>query len=223
MEGEQVGTHCVAWLRVVVERETMNPLIKRILNPRIKRGVTVFGSWVMYKTLSPKWHQTFEFPDDGSSLTLHVKDHNTLLPTSSIGDCLVEYQMLHPNQMADKWIPLQGVKRGDIHIQITRKVPQLDKKSGVDSNDQSSSPTEVRHRISNQIKEMMMKLRSQVDDDDLEAVSRALSDLESLHESQEEYMVQLETEQRLLINKVNELGQEIFNSTPPLNRAATIP
>ncbi|KAL6556823.1 MYF24 [Orobanche hederae] len=198
-------------------RGTSDPFVK-VHYGNLKRSTKV-----MYKTLSPKWHQTFEFPDDGSSLTLHVKDHNTLLPTSNIGDCLVEYQMLRPNQMADKWIPLQGVKRGDIHIQITRKVPQLDKKAGVDSNDQSSSQTEVRHRISNQIKEMMMKLRSQVDDDDLEAVSRALSDLESLHESQEEYMVQLETEQRLLINKVNELGQEIFNSTPPLNRAATIP
>ncbi|KAL6550102.1 MYF24 [Orobanche minor] len=199
-------------------RGTSDPFVK-VHYGNLKRSTKK----VMYKTLSPKWHQTFEFPDDGSSLTLHVKDHNTLLPTSNIGDCLVEYQMLRPNQMADKWIPLQGVKRGDIHIQITRKVPQLDKKAGVDSNDQSSSQTEVRHRISNQIKELMMKLRSQVDDDDLEAVSRALSDLESLHESQEEYMVQLETEQRLLINKVNELGQEIFNSTPPLNRAATIP
>ena len=45
---------------------------------------------VHYKTLTPQWHQTFQFPDDGSLLALHVKDHNALLPTSSIGDCIVE-------------------------------------------------------------------------------------------------------------------------------------
>ncbi|KAL3645365.1 hypothetical protein CASFOL_010545 [Castilleja foliolosa] len=196
-------------------RGTSDPFV-RVHYGNLKRSTKV-----MYKTLSPKWHQTFEFPDDGSPLTLHVKDHNTLLPTSDIGDCVVEYQMLAPNQMADKWIPLQGVKRGEIHIQITRKIPQLEKKSSVDPD--QSSPTDVHHRVSDQIKQMMMKLRSQVEDDDLEGVSNALSELESLHEREEEYMVQLETEQMLLLNKINELGQEILNSTPPLNRTATIP
>lgn len=87
----------------------------------------------MYKTLNPKWNQTLEFPDDGSPLELHVKDHNALLPTLSIGDCVVEYQRLPPNQMSDKWIPLQGVKRGEIHIQITRKVPEVQRRPSLDS------------------------------------------------------------------------------------------
>lgn len=112
---------------------------------------------VMYKTLSPKWHQTLEFPDDGSPLTLQVKDHNMLLPTSSIGECVVEYQMLPPNQKADKWIPLQGVKKGEIHVQITRKVPELEKKSSIDS---VSSPTKLRHEISNQVRPISSKLVS---------------------------------------------------------------
>jgi Ca2+-dependent lipid-binding protein len=88
---------------------------------------------VMHKTLNPQWNQTLEFPDDGSPLVLHVKDHNALLPTSNIGDCVVEYQRLPPNQMSDKWIPLQGVKRGEIHIQVTRKVPEIQKKASLDS------------------------------------------------------------------------------------------
>lgn len=102
---------------------------------------------VLYKTLNPKWNQTFEFPDNGSSLELHVKDHNALLPTSNIGDCVVEYQRLPPNEVSDKWIPLQGVKKGEIHIQITRKVPLLDKKF---SEDRDSSVTKARH-ISSQV------------------------------------------------------------------------
>lgn len=102
---------------------------------------------VMYKTLNPHWNQTLEFPDDGSPLLLHVKDHNNLLPTSSIGDCVVEYQRLPPNEMSDKWIPLQGVKRGEIHIQITRKVPDLLKKHSLDS-----EPSLTRaHQISSQV------------------------------------------------------------------------
>lgn len=103
---------------------------------------------ILYKTLNPKWNQTLEFPDDGSLLELHVKDHNALLPTSSIGDCVVEYQLLPPNQMADKWIPLQGVKRGEIHIQITRRIPELEKKSNSDS---KLSPAKMHHLISDQV------------------------------------------------------------------------
>lgn len=101
----------------------------------------------MYKTLTPQWHQTFEFPDDGSLLALHVKDHNALLPTSSIGDCIVEYQRLPPNEMSDKWIPLEGVKRGEIHVQVTGKVPHLQKKVS-----DSESPSSRGQKISSQVR-----------------------------------------------------------------------
>lgn len=101
----------------------------------------------MFKTLHPRWNQTLEFPDDGSKLELHVKDHNALLPTSSIGDCVVEYQRLPLNQTFDKWIPLQGVKRGEIHIQITRKVPELQKRSSLDSEPSLTKS----HQISGQV------------------------------------------------------------------------
>jgi hypothetical protein len=106
---------------------------------------------VIYKTLTPQWNQTLEFPDDGSPLMLYVKDHNALLPTSSIGECVVEYQRLPPNQMADKWIPLQGVKKGEIHIQITRKVPEMQKRQSMDSEPSLSKlhqiPSQVRFSL----------------------------------------------------------------------------
>lgn len=77
-----------------------------------------------------------------------MRDHNALLASSSIGDCVVEYQRLPPNQMADKWIPLQGVRRGEIHVLITRKVPELDKRTSIDSD---SSSTRA-HKISGQVR-----------------------------------------------------------------------
>lgn len=70
---------------------------------------------------------------------------------------------------------------------------------------------------------MMIKLQSLVDNDDLEGVSKSLSELESLHETQEDYMVQLEMEQALLLNKINEIGQEISNSSPSFSRRVTFP
>ncbi|MCI24589.1 plant synaptotagmin, partial [Trifolium medium] len=103
---------------------------------------------VVHKTLNPRWDQTLEFKDDGSPLILHVKDHNALLPTSSIGECVVEYQTLPANQMSDKWIPLQGVKSGEIHIQITRKVPA---KQTRQSSDSELSLTKL-HQIPSQVR-----------------------------------------------------------------------
>ncbi|KAK9071840.1 hypothetical protein SSX86_008270 [Deinandra increscens subsp. villosa] len=176
---------------------------------RVQYGNLKRRTKVMYKTLTPQWHQTFEFPDDGSLLALHVKDHNALLPTSSIGDCIVEYQRLPPNEMSDKWIPLQGVKRGEIHVQVTRKVPQLEKKVS-----DSEPPSSRGQKVSIQMKRTMMKIRSLIEDENFEEASMILNELESLHDVEEECIIQLETEQMLLLNKINELGQEIINSSP---------
>lgn len=71
------------------------------------------------------------------------------------------------------------------------------------------------------MKQMMVKFQSLIDDDDLEGLSTAMSELETLEDSQEEYMVQLETEQMLLLNKIKELGQEIINSSPSFNRRSS--
>ncbi|KAI3802293.1 hypothetical protein L1987_30423 [Smallanthus sonchifolius] len=176
---------------------------------RVQYGNLKRRTKVMYKTLTPQWHQTFEFPDDGSLLALHVKDHNALLPTSSIGDCIVEYQRLPPNEMSDKWIPLQGVKRGEIHVQVTRKVPQLQKKVS-----DSEPPSSRGQNISTQMKQTMMKIRSLIEDENLEEASMILNELESLHDVEEECIIQLETDQMLLLNKIYQLGQEIINSSP---------
>lgn len=194
-------------------RGTSDPYV-RIHYGNLKRRTKV-----VYRTLNPQWHQTFEFPDDGSPLELHVKDHNALLPTSSIGDCVVEYRTLPPNQMSDKWIPLQNVKRGEIHIQVTRQVPELNKKPA----DSESFSIQARLRTSQQMKQTMIKFQSLIEDGNLEGLSASLSELETLHDAQEDYVSQLEMEQMLLLNKINELGQEVLNSPAPLIRRATIP
>ncbi|KDP20126.1 hypothetical protein JCGZ_05895 [Jatropha curcas] len=206
------------WIEIVLieARDLVAADLRGTSDPyvRVQYGDLKKRTKVVYKTLNPKWNQTLEFPDDGSPLVLHVKDHNALLPTSSIGDCVVEYQRLPPNQMSDKWIPLQGVKRGEIHIQITRKIPEMQKRSSLDSEASlSRSP-----QLSSQMREMMIKFHSLIENGDLEGLSTALSDMESLEDMQEDYMIQLETEQMLLLNKIKELGQELFSSATSFSR-----
>lgn len=75
--------------------------------------------------------------------------------------------------------------------------------------------------VSNQMKQMMTKFHSLVEDGNVEGLLESLSELESLHDTQEEYMVQLETEQMLLLNKINEIGQEIINSSPSFSRRSS--
>ncbi|KAK9278588.1 hypothetical protein L1049_028160 [Liquidambar formosana] len=209
------------WIELVLieARDLVAADIRGTSDPyvRVHYGNSKRKTKVMYKTLNPQWHQTLEFPDDGSPLTLHVKDHNAVLPTSSIGDCVVEYQRLPPNQMSDKWIPLQGVKRGEIHIQITRKVPEIERRPSLDS----ESSLIKAHQLSNQMKQLLIKCQSIVEDCNIEGLSTAFSELESLTDMQEEYMVQLETEQMLLLNKIKELGQEFCSSSPSLSRRSS--
>lgn len=218
--GSTTGSN-YGWLELVLieAKDLVAADIRGTSDPyvRVQYGNLKKRTKVMYKTLNPQWNQTLEFPDDGNPLELHVKDHNALLPTSSIGDCVVEYQRLPPNQMSDKWIPLQGVKRGEIHIQITRKVPELEKRSSMDSDPSINRA----HKISSEMKQMMMKFQNLIEDGNLEGLSTAMNELESLEDTQEQYMVQLETEQVLLLNKIKELGQEMFNSSPSLSRISS--
>lgn len=63
-----------------------------------------------------------------------------------------------------------------------------------------------------------MKLESVVEGKEDEEVLSSLSELQSLEDSQEQYMLQLETERMLLLNKINDLGQELLNSSPNISR-----
>lgn len=195
-------------------RGTSDPYVK------IQYGNEKRRTKVVYKTLRPKWNQTFEFLDDGSQLELQVRDHNAILSSSSIGNCVVEYQRLPANETSDKWIPLQGVKKGEIHVQITRRVPDLHKTLSVDSSDSLSIKA---HTISGQMKRLLIKLQSLAAEEDLEQLTSTLTDLQSLEDEQEGYMLQLETERMLLLKKINDLGQELFQSSPALDRSASHP
>ena len=68
-----------------------------------------------------------------------------------------------------------------------------------------------------QMKQSMIKLQSLIEDGNLEGLSTVWSEMQSLEDIQEEYTVQLETEQMLLLNKIKQLGQEIMSSSSSLS------
>lgn len=64
---------------------------------------------------------------------------------------------------------------------------------------------------------MLKKFRSLIEDGNLEGLTTTLSELESLEDTMEGYVAQLETEQMLLLSKIKDLGQEFLNSSSSLS------
>lgn len=63
------------------------------------------------------------------------------------------------------------------------------------------------------MRETLKKLQGLVNDGDMESLSLALSELEIAEDSQEDYIIFLEREKTLLVNKINDLGHEIMRSS----------
>ncbi|CAD6239393.1 unnamed protein product [Miscanthus lutarioriparius] len=210
------------WIELVVieARDLVAADLRGTSDPyvRVQYGNKKKRTKVIYKTLSPQWNQTFEFPETGEPLILHVKDHNAVLPTASIGNCTVEYSMLSPNQSAEKWIPLQGVKSGEIHVKIARRVsvPDSEKKNIL-----GTDPSGKGHMISTQMRNSLKKFTGLIDEGgDPEALSLAVTEMDGIQGEQEEYIETLEREKAMLLHKIHELGSEIVrtSSGPPRTR-----
>lgn len=156
---------------------------------------------VIYKNLNPQWNQTLEFPDDGKSLELHVKDHNTLLPTSNIGHCIVNYQSLPFNETLDTWIPLLGVKKGEVHIQLTRRFHLPHKKPSSQSVNMNNVLSKTSSKISSFLKEALQL----AEEDDMEQLCEKVSEIESLESEQDAQISQIFREKEMLLSKISEL------------------
>ncbi|KAK3160239.1 hypothetical protein QOZ80_1BG0056990 [Eleusine coracana subsp. coracana] len=207
------------WIELVVieARDLVAADLRGTSDPyvRVQYGNKKKRTKVVYKTLTPQWNQTFEFQETGEPLILYVKDHNAVLPTASIGHCSVEYSMLSPNQSAEKWIPLQGVKSGEIHVKITRRAPGMEKRTTLETD----ASTHVKgHKISTQMRESLKKFSGLIEEGgDPEALSLAVTEMEGIQSEQEVYIQQLEREKAALLRKIHELGSEIIrtSSGPP--------
>eukprot|EP00249_Psilotum_nudum_P016358 c25782_g1_i1 orf=445-2988(-) len=168
---------------------------------------------VVHKTLHPEWNQTLEFPDTGNRLLLHVKDHNTVLPTTNIGYCTVEYERLPPNQTVDKWIPLQGVKKGDIHVQVTKRYNDLNRRP---SNAEAMIMNAKLQRVSEKIHDLLSQAYSLADGVNTE-ICEKIEELEVAESEQCAHIFQLLKEKDMLITKIKELAKAMHCMDPHIS------
>eukprot|EP00250_Pteridium_aquilinum_P006892 c16719_g1_i2 orf=702-3128(-) len=163
---------------------------------------------VIYKNLNPQWNQTLEFPDDGKSLELYVKDHNTLLPTSNIGHCIVDYKSLSLNQTLDEWIPLQGVRRGKVHIQLTRRLHMAYKKPSNPTVNINTLLSITSSKISSLLKEALQL----AEEGDMEQLCEKVAEMELLESEQDAQISQIFREKEMLLSKTSELERAMENT-----------
>lgn len=165
---------------------------------------------VIYKNLNPQWNQTLEFPDDGKLLELHVKDHNTLLPTSNIGHCTVEYKSFPQNQTVDLWIPLLGVKRGKIHVQVTRRFHVAKKKQ---TNDFVNANM-LLSKTSSKISALVMEAQQLAEYGDMEQLREKIMEVESIESEQDAQILQIIKEKEMLLSKIYDIERAMESMGP---------
>lgn len=85
-------------------------------------GAYQFKTKIQKKTLNPKWQEEFKIPilswDSPNQLVLDVCDKDTF-HDDELGDCRINVSNLRGGQRHDKWISLENVKMGRLHVAIT--------------------------------------------------------------------------------------------------------
>ncbi|KAH7404885.1 hypothetical protein KP509_15G048600 [Ceratopteris richardii] len=160
-------------------------------------------SKVVNMTLHPQWNQTFELNDTGEPLRLTVMDHNVLLPNVKIGHCTVEYDRIPRNQVIDKWVPLQGVRNGELHVQVIRKPAE----SGISKKEHSnrtSKALDKSHKVQALLKQLAIMSKTGADTETLE---KKLEELKILEAEKSLYLTRLLKEREMLLGKIQGLAK----------------
>ncbi|XP_041417785.1 extended synaptotagmin-1-like [Xenopus laevis] len=86
----------------------------------VRGGGTVGKTRVISKNLNPQWNQTFEilFSDlPGQEIEFEVLDKN-VQRDDSLGSCKIAVPHVLKKKFIDKWIRLDNVKSGELHIKV---------------------------------------------------------------------------------------------------------
>ncbi|XP_058101109.1 C2 domain-containing protein At1g53590-like isoform X2 [Magnolia sinica] len=130
----------IAFVKVeIMEGSDMTPSdLNGFADPYVKGqlGPYRFRTKTQKKTLSPKWQEEFKIPictwesPNVLLLEVHDKDH---FVDDTLGDCSINVSDFKGGQRHDKWLPLQNIKTGRLHLAIT--VVDIDEKEGEHLND----------------------------------------------------------------------------------------
>ncbi|CAM0145471.1 unnamed protein product [Urochloa decumbens] len=109
----------------ILEGTDMKPSdINGLADPYVKGrlGPFKFQTQIQRKTLSPKWFEEFKIPitswEASNELVMEVRDKDPMFD-DSLGGCTIDVHELRGGQRHDKWISLNNVKKGRIHLAIT--------------------------------------------------------------------------------------------------------
>lgn len=116
----------VAYAKIeIVEAAEMKPSdLNGLADPYLKGqlGGYRFRTKVQKKTLSPKWQEEFRIPiitwDCNNVLAIEVRDKDHFYD-DILGECSVNINDFRDGQKYDKWLPLEKVKMGRLHLRIT--------------------------------------------------------------------------------------------------------
>ena len=116
----------VAYAKIeIVEAAEMKPSdLNGLADPYVKghMGGYRFRTKIQKKTLTPKWQEEFRIPiitwDCNNVLFIEVRDKDHFYD-DILGDYSVNINDFRDGQKHDKWLPLQNVKMGRLHLRIT--------------------------------------------------------------------------------------------------------
>ncbi|RCV23386.1 hypothetical protein SEVIR_5G002000v4 [Setaria viridis] len=116
----------IAYVKLeILEGTDMKPSdINGLADPYVKGrlGPFKFQTEIQRKTLSPKWFEEFKIPitswEASNELVMEVRDKDPMFD-DSLGGCTIDLHELRGGQRHDKWISLNNVKKGRIHLAVT--------------------------------------------------------------------------------------------------------
>ncbi|KAI5061768.1 hypothetical protein GOP47_0024273 [Adiantum capillus-veneris] len=172
-------------------------------------GDTKSTTKVLYKTLHPQWKESFEMSDSGKPLKLSVKDYNAVLPDVNIGRCVVEYEQLPNYEVEDRWIPLQGVRTGEIHVQVIRRPAKLCRSVTISSSIKTSDTIPKVLKKSHQVQALLKQAMVLTSTGNTDSVGKKLEEIEFVEAEKSICLSRLLRERDLLLAKIEDLGQAL--------------
>lgn len=146
----------IAYVKLeILEGTDMKPSdINGLADPYVKGhlGPFKFQTQIQRKTLSPKWFEEFKIPitswEATNELIMEVRDKDPMFD-DSLGQCTISLHDLRGGQRHDKWISLNNVKKGRIHLAVT--IDDISEDQNTSSLDQSLKQADTELPVSTSV------------------------------------------------------------------------
>lgn len=141
--------HPIAFAKVeIIEATDLKPGdISGFTDPYVKgqMGPYRFTTKIQKKMLAPKWQEEFKIPisswEAPNVLSIQVCDKDRMF-NDALGECKININEFRGGQRHDRWLTLQNIKTGRLHLAITI-LGESEKESNRGKSDENEGPTET--------------------------------------------------------------------------------